>query len=101
LGLKICINQNFHNEELNNEPLINTIYNEKWDIYYIASLTYYRKIDFRNYNKLFKINLVDTYNKFKKKQKANNKINNIINNNANDIANKNNINLNANNQIII
>ena len=50
---------------------------------------------------LFKINLVDIYNKFKKKQKANNKINNITNNNANDIANKNNINLNANSQIII
>ena len=97
LGIKLCINQNFHNQELSNEPLINTIYNEKGDIYYIASLTYYRKISFKNYNKLFKINPVNVYNKFKMDQKAKNK---MINNNTNAnniVPNANNPNNNNNN----
>ena len=98
LGIKLCINQNFHNQELNNEPLINTIYNEKGDIYYIASLTYYRKITFKNYNKLFKINPVNVYNKYKMEQKAKNKMDNNNNNNANN-ANPNTINTNNNNNM--
>ena len=81
----------------NNESLINTMYNEKEDIYYIDSLTYYRKITFRNYNKLFKINPVNAYNKFKMEKKDKNK----INKNTNDTANNNNINLNDKIQIII
>ena len=103
LGIKLCINQNYHNEELNNEPLINTIYNIKGDIYYIASLTYYRKITIKNYNNIFNINPIDVYNKFKKEEKEKNMIkysNNHINPNENYINNNKdeyNKNLNKNN----
>ena len=93
LGIKLCINQNYQYEELNNEPLINTIYNVKGDIYYIASLIYYRKITINNYNKIFKINPINAYNNFKMEElkKYNNKILNIASNNndTNNIENNN------------
>ena len=102
LGIKLCVEQNYHNEELNNEPLINTIYNIKGDIYYIASLTYYRKITIKNYNKIFNINPINVYNKFKQEEKEsinsnkNLKSNNYINNKEKDNKTRNN-NLNFNN----
>ena len=86
LGIKLCVDQNYHNTELNNEPLINTIYNEKGDIYYIASLIYYRKITIKNYNEIFKINPINVFNKFKKEEKEKNTNNNL---NANNIINNN------------
>ena len=94
LGIKLCINQNYQYEELNNEPLINTIYNVKGDIYYIASLKYYRKISINNYNKIFKINPINVYNSLKleeleKIEKKNGK-NNTNDKNDKD-NNKNNI----------
>ena len=92
LGIKLCIEQNYYNEELNTEPLINTIYNVKGDIYYIASLTYYRKITIKNYNKVFNINPIDVYNKFKKEekeQKINKKLNSNINIDINNNINNN------------
>ena len=49
LGIKLCVEQDFHNQNLECEPLINTIYNIKGDLYYIASLTIYRKITIKNY----------------------------------------------------
>ena len=109
LGIKLCVDQDYHNQELVNEPLINTIYNEKGDIYYIASLTYYRKISIKNYNRIFNINPIDVYNKFKREEynkKLNMNINNNINNSAkitlsNEIMNVNKINneMNSNNNI--
>ena len=107
LGIKLCVDQEYHNQELINEPLINTIYNEKGDIYYIASLTYYKKITLKNYNKIFNINPIDVYNKFKKEEKnKNNNINTNINTNINNSAkaklnniNINNLNNNLNNEI--
>ena len=100
LGIKLCVNQNYHNEELNNEPLINTIYNIKGDIYYIASLIYYRKISIKNYNNIFNINPINVYNQFKQEKKGSNKTKN--NPNDNNIRNskdkdKDNTNLKANN----
>ena len=65
MGIKLSFEQNYLNEELNNEPLVNTIYNIKGDIYYISSLTYYRKITIKNDNKIFNINPTNAYNKFK------------------------------------
>ena len=97
LGIKLCIEQNYYNEDLTTEPLINTIYNEKGDIYYIASLTYYRKITIKNYNKVFNINPIDVYNKFKQEEKEKEKekkINKNINDDINIDSNNNNINTN-------
>ena len=82
LGIKLCVEQNFQNENLSSEPLINTIYNEKGDLYYIASLTIFRKITIKNYNKIFNINPIDVYNKFKEEQNKGNK-NADLNNNIN------------------
>ena len=93
LGIKLCVEQNFYNENIGCEPLINTIYNEKGDLYYIASLTIFRKITLKNYNNIFSVNPIDVYNKLKLEQK--NKIqNNDINaiNNSQNLANINNIN---------
>ena len=72
LGIKLCVEQNFQNDILESEPLINTIYNEKGDLYYIASLTIYKKITIRNYNKIFSLNPIDIYNKSKDEQNHNN-----------------------------
>ena len=91
LGIKLCVQQDYYNEELNNEPLINTIYNIKGDIYYIASLTYYRKITIKNYNKIFSINPINVYNTLKKEEKEKNKNKNPDNNfNLNIDINNNN-----------
>ena len=103
LGIKLCVEQNYYNEELNNEPIINTIYNIKGDIYYIASLTYYRKITIKNYNKIFNINPINVYNKFKQEEKdcnsnKNLKSNNYINYKEKDNKTRNN-NLNLNNKV--
>ena len=95
LGIKLCVQQDYYNEELDNEPLINTIYNIKGDIYYIASLTYYRKITIKNYNKIFSINPINVYNKYKQEKKEKEKNNNQnFNNNFNP-----NFNINNNNSI--
>ena len=96
LGIKLCVEQDFYNQNIGCEPLINTIYNEKGDLYYIASLTIFRKITIKNYNKLFSINPIDVYNKVKLGEnekntniiKSNNSKNNI-NNVANNSENKN------------
>ena len=99
LGIKLCVEQDFHNQNIGCEPLINTIYNEKGDLYYIASLTIFRKISIKNYNKLFSINPIDVYNQSKFGQSAKNNNVNISNNsenknnqNAFKIANKNELN---------
>ena len=97
LGIKLCVDQNYLNEELTNEPLINTIYNIKGDIYYIASLTYYRKISIKNYNRIFNINPINVYNTFKQeeKEKEKNMNNNLNNDNSTNNNNqKDNINNN-------
>ena len=93
LGIKLCLEQNFYNENIGCEPLINTIYNEKGDLYYIASLTIFRKITLKNYNSIFSINPIDVYNKLKIEQKTNiqNKDINTINNSQN-LTNINDIN---------
>ena len=102
LGIKLCVEQNYYNEELDNEPLINTIYNIKGDIYYIASLTYYRKITIKNYNKIFNINPINVYNKFKQEEKESNSNKNLRSNNNNYCKEKDqetrNNNLNLNNK---
>ena len=89
LGIKLCVEHNFHNENIGCEPLINTIYNEKGDLYYIASLTIFRKISIKNYNKLFSINPIEVYNKnkFGKIDQNNN-----INKNDKSYLNNNNLN---------
>ena len=99
LGIKLCVEQDFHNQNIGCEPLINTIYNEKGDLYYIASMTIFRKISIKNYNKLFSINPIDVYNQSKFGQSAKNNNVNISNNsenknsqNAFKIANKNELN---------
>ena len=108
LGIKLCVEQNFQNDILESEPLINTIYNEKGDLYYIASLTIYKKITIKNYNKIYSINPIDTYNKIIKEQnikngninlqnniiKTFNRNNNMKINNIDDNNNINNPNLN-------
>ena len=86
LGIKLCVKQDFHNENIGCEPLINTIYNEKGDLYYIASLTIFRKITLKNYNKIFNINPIDVYNKLKLEQKIK-----IQNKDINDINNSQNL----------
>ena len=98
LGIKLCVEQDFHNQNLECEPLINTIYNIKGDLYYIASLTIYRKITIKNYNKIFYINPIDVYNKLKTGNKNNEENKDIINdiNNQNQKYNLNNINGNIN-----
>ena len=98
LGIKLCVDQDYHNQELVNEPLINTIYNEKGDIYYIASLIYYRKISIKNYNKIFNINPIDVFNKFKMESK-NKKLNINLSNSIKFTVN--NEGLNANNDLNI
>ena len=75
MGIKLCVEQDFHNQNLECEPLINTIYNIKGDLYYIASLTIYRKITIKNYNKIFYINPIDVYNKLKTGNKNNEEAN--------------------------
>ena len=88
LGIKLCVEQNFQNDILESEPLINTIYNEKGDLYYIASLTIYKKITIKNYNKIYSINPIDIYNKYIEEQNIKNgniNFQNNINNNFNNI----------------
>ena len=90
LGIKLCVEQNFQNENPSSEPLINTIYNEKGDLYYIASLTIFRKISIKNYNKIFNINPIDVYNKFKEEKNQKDKnmdLNKNISNNKNENIN--------------
>ena len=101
LGIKLCINPEFQNENMSCEPLINTIYNEKGDLYYIASLTIFKKITIKNYNNIFTVNPIDVYNKIKEEQNLNeaNLNNNIINKNYNiNNSNDNKINNNTNNK---
>ena len=107
LGIKICVEKDFHNQKLESEPLVNTIYNEKGDIYYIASMTIFRKITIKNYNKIFKINPIEIYNKLKKNTNSNNnfeeknKSKNFNNSNRSfKYINNNNMNLNNKNDSI-
>ena len=90
-GIKLCIKKDYYNDVLIHEPMINTIFNETGEIYYLSSLTYFRKISIQEYDKIFNINPIKVYNKFKQensdtenKEPKNDK-NDILNYKPNDI----------------
>ena len=69
LGIKICY-ENLNNKINQNSQkcYYNVIKNEKGDIYYITTLLYYKKMDYKNFKEKYKFDLISFYTNNEKKE---------------------------------